>query len=399
MDLSVTKWVSAFADYERFGDDMKDNHPRLKRGFGSIKYLGEGRSNPYAVYPPEYELGGSGYLAYKKALCYVPDWYTGFAVLVSYKAGTYRPGDELRLAKMERDERQLSELAERIMRDYAYISQQNVGRPLSSVWDEFIEFRFGENAPKKFSKSLERQFRFARKNLDQLMEKDITSVKNINIQSVINDLSADFGKASLNAILAALKQVLGYAVDREYVRNNQASKVQIPDRAKDIESGVPFSREDLAIIFDLANKGDKEAITIVINCLSGFRYSAFKDMKVSIKDGYFYGGVKYGGKRYVPIHPYLYRFLPFKMYRASQSSEADKFHAFCRQHLSEDHTPHDCRHTFKALCDRFGVTPLAQRAMMGHSLGKDVHDQVYAHLDLEDLRKEIEKIDCGELLP
>ena len=29
----------------------RKKYPKLPNGFGSIKYLGKGRSNPYAVYP------------------------------------------------------------------------------------------------------------------------------------------------------------------------------------------------------------------------------------------------------------------------------------------------------------------------------------------------------------
>ena len=63
-------------------------HPRLPNGFGSIRYLGKGRTNPYAVHPGRKgESKGRS-----KALCYVPDWYTGMAVLAAWHAGQYRPG-------------------------------------------------------------------------------------------------------------------------------------------------------------------------------------------------------------------------------------------------------------------------------------------------------------------
>ena len=38
----------------------RKKHPRLPNGYGSIKYLGKNRRNPYGVYPPvkEYDLDG-----------------------------------------------------------------------------------------------------------------------------------------------------------------------------------------------------------------------------------------------------------------------------------------------------------------------------------------------------
>lgn len=377
----------------------KKKHPRLQRGFGSIRYLGDGRTNPYAVYPPEYSLTDGGYVKYKKALCYVSDWYTGFAVLVSYKAGTYKPGDEAKLARLDQDERELCELATAIMRNYSIITQEGGSRrTLGAVWDEFTDFRFGEHAPKKFSKTLVQTFEFARRNLSPLMSKNIASVKVKEIQRVINDLSDDLSKSSLRSCIMPLKQVLNYAIDQEYIATNYATRVVIPDKARDPESGVAFSREEILIILNLAKMGEPTAVTILIHILSGFRFAAFREpsFKVDIKEGCFVGGVKWGGERIVPIHPYLIPYLPHEMYPDDKSYEYRKFHAFCKKHLPEDHTPHDCRHTFKALCDRYDVSPVAQRALMGHSLGKDIHDSVYSHLDLEDLRREIGKIDiCG----
>ena len=61
------------------------------------------------------------------------------------------------------------------------------------------------------------------------------------------------------------------------------------------------------------------------------------------------------------------------------------------------HTPHDCRHTFSWLCDKYGVDDLSKHLLMGHSLGNDVEKSVYGHRTVEELRTEIEKIqvpDC-----
>jgi len=57
----------------------------------------------------------------------------------------------------------------------------------------------------------------------------------------------------------------------------------------------------------------------------------------------------------------------------------------------EKHTPHDCRHTFNSLCDRFSVVERDKKLMLGHAFS-DVTNKVYLHRTLEDLRGEIEKI-------
>lgn len=56
------------------------------------------------------------------------------------------------------------------------------------------------------------------------------------------------------------------------------------------------------------------------------------------------------------------------------------------------HTPHDCRHTFSRLCEKYQVNENDRKRLMGHSFGKNITNGIYGHRDLEDLRKEIEKI-------
>lgn len=73
----------------------RKKYPRLPNGYGSIKYLGKKRRNPYGVYPPVTEFTVDGVPITPKALCYVDDWMKGFIILTAYKAGNYTPGMEL----------------------------------------------------------------------------------------------------------------------------------------------------------------------------------------------------------------------------------------------------------------------------------------------------------------
>jgi integrase len=56
------------------------------------------------------------------------------------------------------------------------------------------------------------------------------------------------------------------------------------------------------------------------------------------------------------------------------------------------HTPHDCRHTFSWLCDKYKVDDMSKHLIMGHSLGRDVEKSVYGHRTTEELNEEIQKI-------
>lgn len=70
--------------------------------YGQIRYLGKGRRNPYGVYPPSDEEYDNGQKKTPPALCYVSDRMVGLAVLTSYHAGTYKPGDEIMIEQQMR---------------------------------------------------------------------------------------------------------------------------------------------------------------------------------------------------------------------------------------------------------------------------------------------------------
>ena len=62
----------------------------------------------------------------------------------------------------------------------------------------------------------------------------------------------------------------------------------------------------------------------------------------------------------------------------------------------EKHTPHDCRHTFSKLCEKYKVAENDRKRMLGHKIG-DITNDTYGHRTLEDLRNEIEKIEINLL--
>ena len=73
---------------------------RLPSGFGSIRYLGKGRRNSYAVHPPAKSIPGKKWPR-PPALCYVPDWITGFKALSLYHAGLFKCGLERDLVSLQ----------------------------------------------------------------------------------------------------------------------------------------------------------------------------------------------------------------------------------------------------------------------------------------------------------
>lgn len=55
------------------------------------------------------------------------------------------------------------------------------------------------------------------------------------------------------------------------------------------------------------------------------------------------------------------------------------------------HTPHECRHTFRSRLDSVGANKKCIDMMMGHK-SKEIGERVYTHKTLDELREAIELI-------
>ena len=381
----------------------KRKHPRLPNGFGSIRYMGKGRSNPYAVYPPEHAVTNKGYMTYKRALCYVPDWYTGFAVLVSYKAGTYRPGDELKIRGDILNDPNISVVAQRIIDDYKIVGRkrEEIRRTgyhlLLEEFNAYYDERFGEFAYDKFSAGTARQYASTFKRFECFYDKYIEEITVQQIQNFVNEMSKTYSKNYIDLTLQVLKRVYKYAIRRGHITNDITASVKIPISAREEKHAIPYTQKELDAVWEAARAGHPTAISVLIQVHTGFRVGAFRGLVIDIGNETLTGGVK-SGTRTIPIHPAI---LPFVNDRKDEKSlilvSADSYEKrlkdMCEELGIERHTSHSGRHTFKMLCDRYGVNPIACRILMGHSIkGGDIHDAVYTHFELDDLRREIQKI-------
>lgn len=379
----------------------RKKYPKLPNSFGTIRYLGGNRRNPFAVHPPAVLDEKTGKPVRPPAICYVDDWIKGFTVLTAYKAGTYQPG-------MERDleispTTDVDTLVTRLIADYNTIKGVEDKHPeikkltFSEVYEQFYQWKFAEGT--SFSASTKEAYRTGYMNSRMLHDRIFEDLKAPDLQEVIDD--CPLKKESLSIILTLFKQMYKYAVYAEIVSENKAQHVKIKI-GDDTEHGTPFSDEELQILW--RNTDDPEVQLILIMCYSGWRIGEIPNLKIDFKENYYQGGskTKAGKDRIVPIHPAVYDFVRSKMQSQgkllmyTQKYHRDKFFYPTLERLNivgnPKHTPHDCRHTFSMLCERYGVRENDRKRMLGHSFGGDVTNAVYGHRTLEELRTEIEKI-------
>ncbi len=342
---------------------------KLPNGFGSIKYLGEGRRRPYGVYPPVTEYTFKGPVS-PKALAYTVTWEEGYEILTAYN--------------MEKEGKILVNHGTFIDRSPTF----------AEVYDRYFQEKF-HNSPRKLSKAAMGSTRAAFKNCSAIHGMQFGQLRYEDLQDILN--KCPLKHASLELIVSLLHQMYQYALKYEIARKDYSAFLYIP-KADDDEAGEPFTEGELRALW--ANREDPIVEMLLIMCYSGFRIKAYTDIRVDLGQRSLTGGVKTkaGKGRTVPIHTAI---LPLVARRhdgsgnllgSSTSCFRTRMYAALKQLGLTRHTPHDCRHTFSMLCEKYGVNENDRRRMLGHSFGNDITNATYGHRTLGDLRAEIEKI-------
>ena len=369
-------------------------YPRLPNGYGSIKRLsGKNRSNPYGVYPPAKEFNEDGIPLLQKALCYVDDWYKGFTVLTWYRNGEYYSGREKELST---DSDDLKAQVLGILTKYNQTQREAADQmTFSDVYMEYYNWKFKKPYDHNEKKtSMESSMRAAYNNCKNIHDNSFRALTATDLQSVIDNCTLKH--SSLELIVTLFHQMYKYAESNDLCDKDYSRFVMI-DKEEDDEHGEPFTESDLRILWE--NKEDETVEMLLIMCYSGFRIAAYMDMVTNLEEKYFQGGVKTasGRNRIVPIHSAIFPLIEKRLNRIGKylpkttQSFRRAMYAKLKQLGIEKHTPHDCRHTFSMLCDKYDVNENDKKLMLGHAF-QDVTNKVYRHRELDDLRDQIEKI-------
>lgn len=358
--------ISSFHTPIQVPVSKKRSRKKLPNGYGTIKKLSGNRTRPYAAYPPAAAVRIGPSDTRIPAIGYFTDWYSAFDALSRYHSNPYDIGSRaLTFAK---------------------------------VYELFYKDKFSSDK-KNLSESSKYAYDTAFKNCTPLHNMKFFDLRKQDMQDVLDQCS--LGYSSLCNLKKLFCQMYRYAMENDIVEKNYAQFVSI-QQEDDTEKGEPFSEEELTILWK--NKKDPTVQMILLLIYTGFRIKAFETMEINLEEGYFKGGVKTaaGKGRIVPIHrailPFAKKFRKnFPNYRSRTFRSCNFYPTLERlgiatTHNGKKHTPHDCRHTFSWLCDKFQVDELSKHLLMGHSLGKDVEKAVYGHRTFEQLNAEIQKI-------
>lgn len=250
----------------------------------------------------------------------------------------------------------------------------------------------------KMSKSSASSHKSAFKHAEHLHNMPYKQIKAYMMQEVIDECGC--GYSTQGAIKNLFGQLDRYALELDIITKCNSSLIHaapIPPSSK-----VPFTEEEINKVWAVAD--EPYADTILILLYTGFRISellSLETAKINLEDNYFQGGTKTkaGKDRIVPIHPRILDMVKARMEEGNKylitwnghKMTATQYYtvwgSFMRK-LGMNHTPHECRHTFRSRLDSAGANKVCIDLMMGHK-SKEVGERIYTHKSIQELARSL----------
>lgn len=259
-----------------------------------------------------------------------------------------------------------------------------------------------EKRAEKLGTANQASLKSAYKHCEQLAENQYNSIKSYQMQDCIDSCGCGY------ATQGAIKNLWGH-LDRFAMELDVVSKCYSDLLTSD---PVPETKKQVFTDGEVNTLWDNESLPWVDSVLfflyTGFRISEMLSLKISdidLEAGTMTGGTKTaaGKNRIVPIHSkilhivtrhveqsrsgYLFEFAG----KPLNQTQYRIFWADIMRELQMNHTPHECRHTFRSWLDSAGANKVCIDRIMGHK-SKGTGERVYTHKNIEELKLNIELV-------
>jgi integrase len=254
----------------------------------------------------------------------------------------------------------------------------------------------------KLGKSNRSSLKSASKHCSKLFKMKYKAVRAYNMQECVDNCGKGYSTQ------AAIKNLFGhlddFALELDIIKTRYSELVTsepIPETDK-----KPFTEEEIKALWKIS--GEPWVDSVLTFLYTGFRISELLDIRtenVNLTEGTIKGGTKTraGKDRVIPIHSLI---LPFITAWANQGGEylftyngnklsSSQYYIFwddVMKLINTEHTPHECRHTFRSRLDSAGANKRCIDLLMGHK-SKDVGERVYTHKTVQELKDAIELLD------
>lgn len=265
---------------------------------------------------------------------------------------------------------------------------------LFDLWEEKRAFKLGT--------SNRSSLKSAYKHCSKLGKVKYKQIKSYQMQDCID--SCGCGYSTQGAIKNLWGHLDRFALELDIISKRCSDLLTsdpIPETTKEI-----FTDEEVSRLWE--NQNFPWVDSVLFFLYTGFRISEMIDLRtetVNLQEWTLTGGTKTaaGKNRLIPIHSKIQSIVQ-KRFEQSKSgylfeyngkklnqTQYREFWAAIMEALKMDHTPHECRHTFRSRLDSAGANKVCIDRLMGHK-SKGTGERVYTHKNIEELRLNIELI-------
>ncbi len=253
----------------------------------------------------------------------------------------------------------------------------------------------------KMSKSSQGSLKSAYNHCKKIENMKYKEIKSFHMQDCIDGCGK--GYSTQGAIKNLFGQLDKLALELDIITRTYSTLItsdSIPETSK-----IPFTDEEVNALWAIKDQEWVDSVLVLL--YSGFRISellGIRTTNVDLEAGTFKGGVKTksGKDRIVPIHSKIYDIVKNRAekgdtylfsYNGKKVSNSQYYLIWdnIMKQLNMNHTPHECRHTFRSRLDSANANKKCIDLMMGHK-SKDVGERVYTHKTLDELKEAIELI-------
>ena len=263
---------------------------------------------------------------------------------------------------------------------------------------------FAEKKAGKLGRSSLIQCRSAMRHVGPILDLPYSTVKAYQMQACIDGDGSNSYSVQVE-IKTLFHHLDRFAVELDIVQRTYSqilTTCQAPETRKMI-----FTADEIARLW--VNQRIDWADSVIFLLFTGFRISEALNVQVADIDWQemtIRGGCKTaaGKGRIVPINDKIAHLVQV---RAKSSKSGALFEldgaqiklptyrhkwAAIMDQLGMDHTPHECRHTFRSCLDSAGANKVCIDRLMGH-VSQGTGERVYTHKTIEELRQAIALID------
>ena len=226
------------------------------------------------------------------------------------------------------------------------------------------------------------------------------NIKAYHMQGIIDNCG--YGYGAQNHIKTYWRHIGKFALELDIITRNYAPLLTSAPAVQTSKRKL-FADEEIMAMW--AMQGQAWVDSVLFLLYTGFRISemlALRKENIDLENGIITGGTKTkaGKDRKVPIHSKIRHIVEARMqedgeylfsYKGKQCG--DKTYRVFWQNVMDtagiQHTPHECRHSFRSRLDSAGANKKCIDLMMGHQTG-DVGERFYTHKTFAELKTAIE---------